>query len=223
MSAAPRIALISATSAAIEPAATAVSKSIPSARIWNLLDDRLLADKQEAGGVDGEMWHRMESLIRYALDGRADGVLLTCSQYGEVARALAEVERRAPILAADDAAFDAVVAGGFRRVLILSSLESALADTSDRLGRQLASSLAATELVGRVVPGAVHAAGRGQDDGLSRLLKEAIDDVPDTDAVLLAQYSLAIAQSALAELVSVPVLAGPVLAAQRLAEELGHQ
>ena len=219
MTTTPLIALISATPAAIKPAELAIRTAIPAARIWNLLDDRLLVDAQEVGGVNEELRERMVRLIRYALDAGAEGILLTCSQYGAVARAIAVSEPNVPILAPDDAAFQAVADGDFQRVLILASLESALADTTDRLGALLNRS-GTTELIGRVTSEAVAAAGRGDAQTLAEILGGAIRESGQVDAVLLAQYSLSIAQSKLEEQLGLPVFAGPNLAAELLASEL---
>ena len=72
-----RIALISATPLAIAPAMAAVTEAFPDATVWNLLDDRLLADAQQAGGITPGLAARMDQLIELALAGGADGVLLT--------------------------------------------------------------------------------------------------------------------------------------------------
>ena len=50
----PRIALISATPLAIAPATAAITAALPAATVWNLLDDRLLADAQTEGGENTE-------------------------------------------------------------------------------------------------------------------------------------------------------------------------
>ena len=222
MTSSPLIALISATPAAIKPAEAAIAAALPAARIWNLLDDRLLVDAQEVGGVNDDLRGRMVRLIRYALDAGAEGILLTCSQYGAVAREVATSEPSVPILAPDDAAFAALAVGNFRRVLVLASIESSLIDTIERLGATLGK-LRATELVGRVVPDAAAAAGRADAGALAALLVDAVRESGNIDAVLLAQYSLSIAQSALEREVGLPVFAGPNLAAELLASTLESQ
>jgi hypothetical protein len=81
-----RIALISATPRAIGPASAAIAKAFPNGVVWNLLDDRLLADAESADTTDAA-GARMDGLIQLAVDGGADAVLLTCSQYGSRAAA----------------------------------------------------------------------------------------------------------------------------------------
>lgn len=79
------IALIETTTAATPPAIEAFDAEFPEATLWNVLDDRLIVEALEAGGLTAPLTERMSRLISYALDAGADGVLLTCSMYGPVA------------------------------------------------------------------------------------------------------------------------------------------
>ncbi|SMD07378.1 hypothetical protein [Kibdelosporangium aridum] len=157
-----RIALISATTTAIEPAVSALAEEFPEADPWNILDDKLLPDAEKSGGVTPSLEARMRRLISYAADN-ADAVLLTCSMYGFVAAA----EFPVAVLAPDAAAFEEALA--YQRILVVASLESALRDTMARLDHP--------DAVGVVtVP--------------ARILEACLPYVSSVDAVLLAQYSL---------------------------------
>ncbi|MFD9944332.1 hypothetical protein ACFWYW_20400 [Nonomuraea sp. NPDC059023] len=197
-----RVALISATPAAIAPAVAGLADAFPEAEPWNLLDDKLLADAR-AGGPSA----RMSALIGYAVDAGAHGVLLTCSLYGEAARSAA---RGVPVLAPDDAAFTKVAESGYRRVLTVASLEEALADSVARL---------TGAAPGVAVDGVVSPAAFQVSDG--RALARALHDTcaPCTngvEAVVLAQYSLAPAAAELARSLGLPVISGPHTAAAAL-------
>jgi Asp/Glu/hydantoin racemase len=212
----PLIALISAVPAAIAPAVTAMSDALPNARIWNILDDRLLQDADEAGGVTVHLAERMERLIQHAQQEGADGVLLTCSMYGPVASRLAE-RAMIPVFAPDDAAFAAVVTGGYRRVLVLSSGAGPLADSVDRLRQALGADRRGAVITGAVAPDAAPAARAGDVNALVDALHAAVTATGfDADAVLLGQYSLSPAASALADRIGIPVLAGPQRAAEAM-------
>ncbi|QCX74352.1 hypothetical protein C9F11_03245 [Streptomyces sp. YIM 121038] len=190
-----RIALVSATAAAVGPAVAGLGAAFPEARPWNLLDDALLTDADAAGGLTPALADRMRRLIAYAVEGGARGVLLTCSLYGPVAaRAGVEV----PVLAADAAAFAAALGGGHREVLVLATFAAALDDSLDRLRAAARAARSPTRIVGRVI-----APGTVPDPGAA-------------DAVLLAQYSLAPHADALAEALGLPVHAGPHAAARAL-------
>lgn len=212
-----KIALISATALAIPPAAAAVAEALPDSVVWNLLDDRLLHDAR-ADGITPPLAARMDQLIDLALAGGADGVLLTCSQYGVRAEARVGAPGDAVVLSADGALFAEVVASQPQRVLLVASLESAAADSSARL----AAAFSAAGATADIVPLVVDAAARPTTGpGLFDLLSEAIDAVTDRyDVIVLAQYSLAPAAAGLAARFDAPVLDGPGSAARRLSQQI---
>ncbi len=213
-----RIALISATPLAIEPAAAAIRAAFPDGTVWNLLDDRLLADATLEGGISARLAERMDHLIELALAGGADGVLLTCSQYGARAEVRDASADGVAVLSADGPLFAETVARRPSRVLLVASLDSAAADSAERLGAAFASADVATDLRPLVVPAA---AQKLPEDRLSEVLVDAVAEVEaDYDVIVLAQFSLAAASAALAERFGVPVLDGPSAAARRLAAEI---
>ncbi|WP_020577049.1 hypothetical protein [Actinopolymorpha alba] len=201
MTAVPRIALISAAPAAMQPAQEAVIAELPQAEIWHLLDDRLLADAEAAGGVAASLQVRMNALIDIAIRGGADAVLLTCSQYGAVAQDRRESDT--PIVGSDDGAFAEVVELAPRKLLIVASLESAALDTKTRLGHALADAGIQCTVDARI------AASR-----------EMLGQVRGTyDTILLAQYSLAPLMSEL----DVPVISPPTAAAAAIRRRLSGE
>ena len=103
----PTVALIHATPAAMRPARAAFADRFPEARLWNLLDDLLITEAEAAGGLTPPLRHRMRTLIRHAVDGGADAVLLSCSMYGQVAIDEA-TSYPVPVLPSDQALFEAV-------------------------------------------------------------------------------------------------------------------
>lgn len=215
----PRIAVISAVPAAIAPANAALEARIPDAQIWNILDDRLLEDAADAGDLTPALRARMDALIDHALAGGADGVLLTCSLYGAVARTRATHEE-APILAPDDAAFDAMLAEGFGAILVVSPKQSALEDTLARITAAAGTAASAPTLVGVVADGA-HIAANAGPQALADTISTAIAGAgAPFDAVLLAQYSLAPAAPLLSERLDVPLFSTPGSAADLLASRL---
>lgn len=212
------IALISATPTAIPPAEAAFAEDYHTAGLWHLLDDHLLSAAAEAGGVSEPLAERMRRLIRHALTEGADAVLLTCSMYGAVA---ADFTGPTPVLAPDQAAFDDIRASGARRLLVVASLASALADTTQRLQDYLAEAGVDMEIVPVAVPAAFDAAGRGDTDGMTAAIIDACADLADdVDAIFLAQYSLAPARTQLGEATGRRVIAGPSSAAKMLRARL---
>jgi hypothetical protein len=198
-----RIALISATPAAIAPAVAGMAAEFSEAQPWNLLDDRLLADA--ADGLTPTLAERMRRLIAYAIDNGADGVLLTCSLYGPV---VDSVTSPVPVFAPDSAVFHR--AAGYGKVLVLASFETAMTDSVTRFQAYAPK----TEALGVVAPDAF---GAKDTEVLFNALRDACRSYDGPyDAVLLAQYSLAPAAEKLSAALDRPVLSGPHAAAAAL-------
>jgi hypothetical protein len=209
----PLIALISATPAAIPPAASAFSRTFPDATLWNILDDRLLQDAGTQGGVTPALSERMRRLIQHAVTEGADGILLTCSLYGSVAHGIAE-SLSIPIYAPDDAVFASVVASAPADVLLVSAQEGPLADSVRRFSDAVKDANVDIRSSGVVAEGAAQAALAGDVDALVDAIAAAVSAVSaPPSAVLLAQYSLAPAAERLAAMLGIPVFSGPHSAA----------
>lgn len=201
---APRIALISAVTSAWAPIHDAFALGFPEAELWNLLDDRLLGDAAGQGGLTPPLTGRMETLIRHAMDGGADAVLLTCSLYGPVAHDLAP-GAQVPVAGPDDALFASARASGAQRIGVLSSGAAPLADSVARLREALPD---------REVTGILTA------DASPEASLDAVRAVPAPDLLVLGQYSLAGLAAPLGEALRLPVLAGPPLAVAALRSAL---
>lgn len=214
----PKIALISAVTAAIGPARSALDELYPEAEVWNILDDRLLSDADDRGGLDDALRARMVRLIDHALAEGADGVLLTCSLYGPVAT---DIRRDAPVLAPDEAAFLEIAGAGYRSVLVVASFEGAKSDSIARLEEALRKAGSATVVTGIAVPAALAATKAQDPQSLLSALSDACRPLAtQVDAVFLAQYSLAPAAHGLAQTLGIPVLTGPASSAVALRERL---
>jgi predicted nucleotidyltransferase len=210
----PTVALIHATPMAMAPARAAFADRFPQARLWNLLDDLLISQAQEAGAVTSPLRARMERLIEHAISGGADAVLLTCSMYGPVAHDVVG-SAGVPVLASDDALFAAVTELRPRRVAVLGPNRAGLDDTVARLRSHLGADKA--EITAVVVEGAAGAASAGDLAELERLVTAVARAVErDADVIVLGQFSLSPAARTAAEAVSVPVLSPPHLAADAL-------
>ncbi|MFC4561703.1 aspartate/glutamate racemase family protein [Nocardiopsis mangrovi] len=212
----PLIAMVHAVPTGARVAQDAFAQEFPEARLWNLLDDRLLDDARAAGGIDGALRRRMLRLIAHAVDGGARGVLLTCSSYGEVADA-ARTLWDVPILKADEAMFRAALAGRHDRIAVVASTPVAVPAAVAQL-RALATGAEPGHPIRIATALSEEAADAGDPGEAARHLADALSDagIADAPAVLLAQYSLAPAGPALAELLGVPVLDGARAAAREL-------
>ncbi|MGW8530693.1 MULTISPECIES: aspartate/glutamate racemase family protein [Nocardiopsidaceae] len=212
----PLVAMIHAVPTGASTAKSAFDREFPEARVWNLLDDRLLGDARSAGRLTEALRRRMLRLIGHAVDGGAQGLLLTCSSYGEVvdtARTLWHV----PLLKADEAMFRVALAGDWDRIAVVASTPPAVPAAAAQL-EALAPAVRSDRPV-EIVTALSEDAGSADDPlAAARHLARALHSAgaADVQAVLLAQYSLAPAGPALADLLGVPVLDGAGAAAVEL-------
>lgn len=210
--AAPLIALVHATPAAIAPARAAIQETLPEATLWNVLDDRLQQDATRAGRGAPQLVERMRRLVSHVAAEGADAVLLTCSLYGFAAERLGS-EIGLPVLSPDGAAFGDVLRAADERVLVLASVPEALEDSRARL--TAAAGPRVLQIEGAVADGAYEAASRGDRDALLDSLVAAVGNAR-ADAIHLAQYSLSPVMRELADRTGTPVFAGPTSAALAL-------
>ncbi|MFE7711333.1 aspartate/glutamate racemase family protein [Streptomyces sp. NPDC057486] len=212
----PLIAMIHAVPAGARIAQDAFAREFPEARLWNLLDDRLLDDARAVGGLDAALRRRMLRLIGHAAEGGAQGVLLTCSSYGEVVDA-ARTLWKIPVLKSDESMFHAALTGPYDRLAVAASTPPAVPAALAQLD----------ELSARLRPGrpariaavlSEAAATAATTQQAARHLADALHatEADDIQAVLLAQYSLAPVGPALSDLLGLPVLDGAGAAARDL-------
>ncbi|MER7792764.1 aspartate/glutamate racemase family protein [Streptomyces sp. NPDC097640] len=212
--------MIHAVPAGARIAQEAFAREFPQATVWNVLDDRLLDDARDVGGLTDVLRRRMLRLIGHVMDGGAHGLLLTCSSYGEVvdtARALWDV----PVLKSDEAMFKAALAGPFERIAVVASTPPAVPAAVAQV-EALIPTARPDRPVDIVTALSEAAADADTPEAAARHLADALTAVgaADADAVLLAQYSLTPARDALAELLGVPVLDGAGAAARELRGQL---
>lgn len=218
----PLVALIHGVESAIAPAQLAIAREFSNARVWNLLDDRLIEEVHERGGVTPELLRRMRRLIQHAEIEGADGILITCSLYS-FAAATETAEASIPVLGADSAAFHDVIAARPSRILLVSSVETALVDSTQRLQEVLDEHHSPVEIVPVFVSGALEASRQTSTADLERLIVAAVTPLLAAgDVVLFGQYSISPAAAAVEQLLGTTVFTGPARAARELRAAIEH-
>jgi hypothetical protein len=143
----------------------------------------------------------------------ADGILLTCSIYGQVAHSIS-ADVNVPLFGADDSAFEAAVQSGYGSILLIAPASGPLADSARRLAKAAEEAGVELTIVPVVAEGAAAAARSGDVDALVASLHESFLAVTEpVDAILLGQYSISPGAVGLAQLTGLPVLATPQRAA----------
>ena len=139
-----RLALIHAVTVAIEPVQSAFRQLWPEAECANILDDLLSVDRERDGILTEAMSERIRALAQYGAATGADGILFTCSAFGEAIEAAA-AQLPIPVLKPNEAMFEAALQMGGRIGMLatfapsVGSMESEFREMVEASGRRVAS------------------------------------------------------------------------------------
>lgn len=211
----PRISLIHATPVAIDPVVATFASDWPEAETYSLLEDSLPADLQAAGDIDGAMVARFKRLADYAADTGADGILFTCSAFGTAIEAAAADRAPMPVLKPNEAMFEEALALG-DRIGMVATFEPSIPSMAREFEEMAQAAGSSAKLEAACVPDAMTALRDGDAETHNRLVAEAADQLLDTDALLLAQFSTAQARPMVAARYAKPILTSPGSAVRRL-------
>ena len=211
-----RIALIHATPLAMQPVKDAFVRHWPEAERMNLLDDRLSVDRAGTGDLTEAMTARIGALADYGLASGADGILYTCSAFGPA------IERAAsamtlPVLKPNEAMFTEALKIG-PRLGLLASFPASLAPMEAEFQAAAPDGNATLETLADA--DALTALQAGDGARHDALLAEAARGFGPVDAIMLAQFSTARAQEAVAVATGLPVLTSPDSAVQAMQAKL---
>jgi Asp/Glu/hydantoin racemase len=215
----PRIALIHAVEAAVDPVKQAFAELWPQAGLMNLLDDSLSVDRQRDGRLTDAMAGRIGTLGDYAMNAGCDGVLYTCSAFGAAIEAFA---RRAnvPVLKPNEAMFNEALARG-ERIGMLATFTPSVAGMEAEFAEQARALGKPATIRTIVIDKAMDALRAGDADTHNGLLADAVGDLGEVDAVMLAQFSTSRAFAAVSARTDKPVLTSPHSAVRTMREKCG--
>jgi hypothetical protein len=221
---APRIALIHALEESVLPARAAFRELWPEATLFDLLDTSLSADLAARGSLDQSIVERFLTLGRYAagtegIGGTTRGMLFTCSAFGP---AIDAVKRASaiPVLRPNEAAFGEALAS-HRRIALLVSFAPSLPALTQELQQEAERRGLDVTIEGAVVPGALAALKAGDGALHDTLTARQAAQMSGVDVIVLGQFSLARARSAVESMTGLPVITTPhsaVRALQRATE-----
>lgn len=215
---APRIALIHATTLAMAPVIDAFARDWPDAETMHLLDSSLSDDRRVAGALTDELSGRIVALADYASARGVDGILYTCSAFGEAIEAAAAV-RSEPTLKPNDAMFEgaldiAAKSGG--DIVMLATFPPSIASMEEEFEAQRAARGVTVGLRSIGVPAARDALNNGDGPLHDSLLADAARDVGSCSAIMFAHFSMDRAHAAVSAAVDVSVLSPPTDAVRQL-------
>ena len=211
----PRISLIHAVPVAIDPVVETFQSDWPDAEVYSLLEDSLPSDLQEAGEIDQAMIERFTRLAGYAADTGADGILFTCSAFGTAIEAAAAAHTPLPVLKPNEAMFEEAMGMG-KRIGMIASFQPSIPSMTQEFEEMAAATGASAKLETACVSKAMDALRDGDADTHNRLIAGAVDELGDTDVLLLAQFSTAQARTAVEAKYDKPVLTSPGSAVRKL-------
>jgi Asp/Glu/hydantoin racemase len=198
----------------MQPVEEAFRRHWPEAERVNLLDDALSVDRNregpDTGPMSGTISARIAALAQYALGCRADGILYTCSAFGE---AIDAVKRtlHVPVLKPNEAMFDEAVKHG-KRIGLLATF----APSVPSMAAEFKQRYPGVELKTHCIAAAMAALQAGDGQTHDRLCAAAAPKLAGCDAIMLAQFSTARARAAVEKVVACPVLTSPDSAVLRM-------
>ena len=215
----PRIALIHAVTVAMAPVHDAFRQLWPEAECVDILDTSLSRDRERDGRLTEAMTGRFLLLARYAEDTGADGILFTCSAFGEAIEAAA-TRANVPVLKPNEAMFEAALAAG-KRLGMLATFEPSVAGMEAEFRDIADQGKSGATLDSFCVAGAMKALQAGDGAEHDERLAIAAPRFAGYDAVMLAHFSTSRAAAAVKAAVRCPVLTAPGAAVTKLKGIIG--
>jgi len=209
-----RIALIHAVTVAMAPVHDAFARLWPEAEHVDILDTSLSSDRARDGELTPAMMARFQTLASYAEEIGADGILFTCSAFGDAIAAAAE-RARVPVLKPNEAMFEAALNAG-RRLGMLATFAPAAASMEAEFHELTAARGNSATLQIVCVPQAMQALQAGNPAEHDRLVAAAATGLADFEAVLLAHFSTSRAADAVRPKLRCPLLTAPDSAVTKL-------
>jgi aspartate/glutamate racemase len=196
------------------PIEAAFQERWPDAARMNLFDDTLAPDLEREGYLTKRLSVRIGRLAEYCIASGAEAVLYTCSSFGAAIEKFAATAP-IPVLKPNEAMFERALAYG-TKIGMLATFAPAVASMEAEFHAEAGKRGVDATLETCCVPEAL-AAARADDYPLhNRLLAEAAAHFKDFDALMLAQFSMAPALRDVQESRSIPVLASPHAAVEKL-------
>lgn len=215
------IVLLHATPVAMQPIKAAMTERWPDATAIHLLDEGLSLERAKSEPLTDELLRRFVRFGLYGRDMNADGILATCSAFGEALEALAE-EVSIPVLKPNEAMFEQALAAG-SRIGMIATFAPAIAGMESEF-YAMARKLNKTASLRTVcAQGAIEQLRAGNDDAHNARVAEYAQQLADCDAIMLAHFSTSRALNAVQAATSIPVLAAPQAAVDKMKRRVSQQ
>jgi aspartate/glutamate racemase len=179
-----------------------------------VLDDALSTDLARAGTLNAALKRRIAALAEYAMGIGVDAILYTCSAFGEAIDAIARTTPM-PVLKPNEAMFEAALRRG-THIGLLATFQPSIPSLEQEFVAMAQAQSVHVTLESACVPEAMAALTAGAVDQHDRLIAAAVPRLTHCDVVMLAQFSMARARSAVQQVIGDRVLTSPDSAVGRL-------
>jgi Asp/Glu/hydantoin racemase len=214
-----RIVLIHTVKSVYETFEKDLREVIGDIKVYNMLDDFLVADSIERGVFSvGNRMRLMHDLQSAQLTG-SDLIVVTCSTLTPHVVA-ARPFFTTPIIAIDDAMCTLAVAQG-NKITVLATAESTVTPTLKKLEEEAALQNKEVFLSSLCCPEALVDLKAGQKEKHDKLVLDMARQVKDSDTIVLAQASMAHLQALVQTQTKIVTLSSPLLCIQEIARQLG--
>ncbi len=214
MSVSSNIFLFHVHKEAMSAAVRAFNEDWPEAKISNILEDGLFEWVRETGGVVSEMHKAFDTLTEYAVSRGAEGILYSCSAFGECIDACIE-KYDLPLLKPNDAMIEKALEYG-SKIAIVATVAATIPTIATEIQSIAANQKTPVEFSSYVVDGAFDALAEGNPEKHDNLVAKQVSIISDCDVIVLAQFTLSRSAPILKEVTNIPVLNSPSAAVAKM-------
>ncbi|MDC7231265.1 MAG: aspartate/glutamate racemase family protein [Sphaerochaetaceae bacterium] len=209
------IAAIYTGAALVKPLSDLMKETLGDYKVMNILDDSMIADIIEAGGMTKAVKRRLYGYYEIACASGAELILNTCSSIGDAvygARDFFPI----PIIRIDEPMARRAIELT-DSIAVLATLPTTLDPTIRLLERCAQEAGKSIRTISALAEGAFPAITAGDAETHDRLIAETAKRVADScDVILLAQGSMARMEKPLADLTGKTVLSSPRLGVEQI-------
>ena len=202
-----RIVLVHATRVAIEPIEEAANRLWPEAEIITILEESLAVDRAKEAELSEKMSNRIISLAKYAEKIGADGVLFTCSAFGEAIESANKLINL-PVLKPNESMFEAALLMG-DRISMIYTFEPAAYGMEQEFRHSARTLNQKAKIVSHYCANALDAKRIGKGELHDDMIAETASAISNSDVIMLAQFSMASAVDRVRASTDIPVLTSP--------------
>jgi len=210
----PNIFLFHVHKEAMAAAVRAFDEDWPEAKVSNILEDGLFEWVRETGGVVPDMYKAFDTLTEYAVGRGAEGILYSCSAFGECIDACIK-KYNLPLLKPNDAMIENALGYG-SKIAIVATVAATIPTIAVEIENIAGNQKTPVKLSSYVVEGAFDALAEGNPKKHDSLVAKQVSVISDCDVIVLAQFTLSRAAPILNEVTNIPVLNSPSAAVAKM-------